>query len=307
MGARWLDGEVVARGVMQDVAARTDRLIARGTTPGLATVLVGDDAASAGYVRKKHEACAAVGMLSRNVRLDGASTQADLHAAIRELNADPAVHAFLVQHPLPRHLDFGRALLEMDPCKDADGLHPRSIGNLALGLEAPVPATPAGVRAMLLHYGIPTSGRHVVVIGRGPTIGRPLSLLLSQPGPGANAAVTVVHSGVSDLARHTRTADILVSGVGRPGIVGPDMVREGAVVISAGITWRGKRLLPDVDESVAERAAWITPRLGGLGVTTVAMLLHNAVGLAERQAADARVPAVPAREGAANPRRPGAR
>ena len=283
MGARWLEGDVVAHGVMQDVAARTDRLIARGTTPGLATVLVGDDAASAGYVRKKHEACAAVGMLSQNVQLHARSSQGELHAAIRALNADPTIHAFLVQHPLPDHLDFGRALLEMDPRKDADGLHPQSIGSLALGLEAPVPATPAGVRAMLLHYGISTAGRHVVVIGRGPTIGRPLSLLLSRPGPGANAAVTVLHSGVSDLASYTLTADIVISGVGRPGIVRPEMVREGAVVISAGITWRGRRLLPDVEESVAEKASWITPRLGGLGVTTVAMLLRNAVGLAERR------------------------
>jgi methylenetetrahydrofolate dehydrogenase (NADP+)/methenyltetrahydrofolate cyclohydrolase len=283
MSARLLEGHAVANGVMEDVAARTARLNEGGATPGLATVLVGDDAASAGYVRKKHEACAAVGMFSRNVELAGDISQDELHHAICTLNDDPSIHGFLVQHPLPSHLDFGRALREIDPRKDADGLHPQSIGCLALGLEAPVPATPAGVRAMLLHYGIPTSGRHVVVIGRGPTIGRPLSLLLSQPGPGANAVVTVLHSGVSDLAVYTREADILVAGVGQPGIVRPGMVREGAVVISAGITWEGKRLVPDVDEAVGEKAAWITPRLGGLGVTTVAMLLQNAVGLAERQ------------------------
>jgi methylenetetrahydrofolate dehydrogenase (NADP+) / methenyltetrahydrofolate cyclohydrolase len=285
MSARLLEGEPVARAVWEDVTARTSALIARGATPGLATLLVGDDAASAGYVRKKHQACAAVGMFSRNVELGGDVSQADLHEAIHALNEDPSIHGFLIQHPLPRHLDFGRALLEMDPAKDADGLHPQSIGSLAVGLEAPVPATPAGVRALLIHYEIPTSGRHVVVVGRGPTIGRPLSILLSQPGPGANAVVTVLHSGVSDLGRYTREADILVAGVGRPGIVTPGMVREGAVVISAGITWEGKRLVPDVDEAVGERAAWITPRLGGLGVTTVAMLLQNAIGLAERQTA----------------------
>lgn len=283
MSAKLLEGHPVARGVMEEVAARTAELVARGTTPGLATVLVGDDAASAGYVRKKHEACATVGMCSRNVELPGDVSQDELHEAIRALNEDPSIHGFLIQHPLPGHLDFGRALLEMDPRKDADGLHPRSIGNLALGLEAPIPATPAGVRAMLLYYEISTSGRHVVVIGRGPTIGRPLSLLLSQPGPGANAVVTVLHSGVSDLAAYTREADILVAGVGRPSIVTPEMVRPGSVVISAGITWEGKRLVPDVDEAVGDRAAWITPRLGGLGVTTVAMLLQNAVGLAEQQ------------------------
>ncbi len=287
MTAKLLEGEPVAREVMERVAARTEALVARGTTPGLATILVGDDEASAGYVRKKHEACATVGMFSRNVELDRDVTQDRLHEAIRALNRDPAIHGFLIQHPLPGHLDFGRALLEMDPSKDADGLHPQSIGSLALGLDAPVPATPAGVRAMLLHYGIPTSGRHVVVIGRGPTIGRPLSLLLGRPGAGANAAVTVLHSAVPDLATYTRRADILVAGVGRPGIVTPGMVRAGAVVISAGITWEGRRLVPDVDEAVGEKAAWITPRLGGLGVTTVAMLLWNAVGLAERRTADA--------------------
>jgi methylenetetrahydrofolate dehydrogenase (NADP+)/methenyltetrahydrofolate cyclohydrolase len=284
MSAKLLEGEPIARQVMNEVTARTSELEARGTTAGLATVLVGDDAASAGYVRKKHDACAAVGMLSRNVELAGDVSQSELHDTIRVLNEDPSIHGFLIQHPLPEHLDFGQALLEVDPRKDADGLHPQSMGKLAIGLEAPVPATPAGVRAMLLHYGIPTSGRHVVVIGRGPTIGRPLSLLLSRPGLGANAVVTVLHSGVPDLTAYTREADILVAGVGRPGIVTPEMVREDAVVISAGITWQGKRLLPDVDEAVGEKAAWITPRLGGLGVTTVAMLLRNTVGLAEQQA-----------------------
>lgn len=282
MTAKLLEGNAVARAVMDDVAARTAALIARGVRPGLATVLVGDDPASAGYVRKKHEACRAVGIHSLNVQLPASTTQAELHAAIRRLNDDPEIHGFLIQHPLPAPLDFGRALLAMAPHKDADGLHPTSLGSLSVGLEAPVAATPAGVRAMFVHYGIETAGRHVVVIGRGPTIGRPLSLLLSQRGPGANAAVTVVHSGVPDLAVHTRAADIVVAGVGQPGIVTSDMVREGAVVVSAGITWRGKRLIPDVDERVADKAAWITPRLGGVGVTTVAMLLQNTVGLAER-------------------------
>jgi methylenetetrahydrofolate dehydrogenase (NADP+)/methenyltetrahydrofolate cyclohydrolase len=282
MTAKLLEGTAVARGVMDAVASRTAALIARGTRPGLATVLVGDDPASAGYVKKKREACASLGMHSLNVHLRAEVSQDELHEAIARLNDDPSIHGFLIQHPLPAHLDFGRALLEMDPSKDADGLHPTSIGNLAVGLAAPVPATPAGVRALFVHYGIPTSGKHVVVIGRGPTIGRPLSLLLSQRGPGANAAVTVVHSAVPDLSVYTRRADIVVAGVGQPGIVQPEMVRQGAVVVSAGITWKGKRLLPDVDERVAEKASWITPRLGGLGVTTVAMLLRNAVGLAER-------------------------
>lgn len=285
MTAKLLEGSVVARAVMQDVATRTAALITRGIRPGLATVLVGDDSASAGYVKKKHEACAAQGIHSVDVQLGAETSQEELHAVIHRLNDDSSIHGFLIQYPLPAHLDFRRALLEMEPSKDADGLHPASIGCLAVGLDAAVPATPAGVRAMFLHYGIPTSGKHVVVIGRGPTVGRPLSLLLSQQGKGANAAVTVVHSAVPNLASFTRAADIVVAGVGIPGIVQPDMVRDGAVVVSAGITWKGRRLLPDVDEAVGEKVSWITPRLGGLGVTTVAMLLQNTVGLAERTGA----------------------
>jgi methylenetetrahydrofolate dehydrogenase (NADP+) / methenyltetrahydrofolate cyclohydrolase len=281
MAARLLEGKPVAEQVLADVAQRVAALRARGIVPGLATILVGDDPASAGYVRKKHEACARVGVRSENVRLPVGTSQAELHATIQRLNADPAVHGFLLQHPLPAPLDFGRALLELDPRKDADGLHPENIGRLATGLPGPVPATPAGVRALLLHYGVETRGRHVVVLGRGPTLGRPLSLLLSGKGRGADAAVTVVHSAVPELAQHTLRADILVAGVGQPAIVQPDMVREGAVVISAGISWQGTRLLPDVAESVGEKAAWITPRLGGVGVTTVAMLLQNTVQLAE--------------------------
>lgn len=283
MSAKLLEGKPVADSVLRDVANRTGSLRSRGVVPGLATILVGDDPASAGYVRKKHEACATAGFWSENVHLPASTTQDELHAAVDRLNADPRIHGFLIQHPVPSHLDFSRALLRMDPDKDADGLHPTNLGRLAIGAPGPVPATPAGVRAMLLHYEIPTSGRHVVVLGRGPTLGRPISMLLSAKGRGANAAVTVVHSGVVNLAEHTLRADILIAGVGQPGIVKPDMVREGAVVVSAGITWEGKRLIPDVDESVAQKAAWITPRLGGVGVTTVAMLLQNTVELAEAQ------------------------
>jgi methylenetetrahydrofolate dehydrogenase (NADP+) / methenyltetrahydrofolate cyclohydrolase len=283
MAAKLLEGQPVADSVLSRVSARTAVLRARGIVPGLATLLVGDDPASAGYVRKKHEACANAGFWSENIQLPASTTQDELHAAIDRLNADPRVHAFLIQHPLPPTLDFGRALLRMDPGKDADGLHPTNLGRLAIGDPGPIPATPAGVRAMLLHYRIPTAGRHVVVLGRGPTLGRPLSMLLSAKAEGANAAVTVVHSGVADLAEHTLRADIVVAGVGQPGIVQPNMIREGAIVVSAGITWQGKRLLPDVDEAVGQKASWITPRLGGVGVTTVAMLLQNTVELAEAQ------------------------
>jgi methylenetetrahydrofolate dehydrogenase (NADP+) / methenyltetrahydrofolate cyclohydrolase len=281
MSAKLLVGKPVAESVMRQVIARAAALRSRGVIPGLATILVGEDPASAGYVRKKHAACASAGFWSENIHLPASTTQDELHAAVDRLNADRRVHAFLIQHPLPASLDFGRALLRMDPGKDADGLHPTNLGRLAIGDPGPIPATPSGVRAMLLHYGIPTAGRHVVLLGRGPTLGRPLSMLLSAKAEGANAAVTVVHSGVPDLTEHTIRADILIAGVGQPSIVRPDMVREGAVVVSAGITWRGKVLLPDVDESVGAKASWITPRLGGVGVTTVAMLLQNTVELAE--------------------------
>jgi methylenetetrahydrofolate dehydrogenase (NADP+) / methenyltetrahydrofolate cyclohydrolase len=287
MSAKLLEGKPVADQVMNGVVARAARLRSAGVVPGLATILVGDDPASAGYVRKKHDACAAAGFHSQNIQLPASSTQDELHATIHRLNGDRTVHGFLLQHPLPPPLDFGRALLELDPRKDADGLHPTNLGRLAVGLPGPVPATPAGVRAMLLHYQIPTAGRHVVVLGRGPTLGRPLSLLLSGKGEGANAAVTVIHSAVPGLAEHTLRADILVSGVGQPGIVQPAMVRDGAVVISAGISWQGKRLLPDVDEAVGGKASWITPRLGGVGVTTVAMLLQNTIQLTELHLAGA--------------------
>jgi methylenetetrahydrofolate dehydrogenase (NADP+)/methenyltetrahydrofolate cyclohydrolase len=283
MSAKLLEGKAVADAVLLEVAERTRALGADGRRPGLATVLVGDDAASAGYVRKKHEACARLGFHSENLELPKTTSQRELHAVIHRLNADRNIHGVVIQHPLPKPLDFESALWELDPQKDADGLHSANIGRLASGSPGPVPATPAGVRAMLLHYQIPTTGRHVVVLGRGPTLGRPLSLLLSGKGRGADAAVTLVHSRVSDLASHTLRADILVSGVGRPSVVQPSMVRPGAVVISAGISWKGRRLLPDVDESVADKASFITPRLGGVGVTTVAMLLKNTVALAEAQ------------------------
>jgi methylenetetrahydrofolate dehydrogenase (NADP+)/methenyltetrahydrofolate cyclohydrolase len=170
----------------------------------------------------------------------------------------------------------------MDPAKDADGLHPVNLGRLVLQEDGPVPCTPAGIQAMLVHYGIETAGRHVVVVGRGPTLGRPLALLLTTKQPGANAAVTVVHTGVPDIGAYTRQADIVVAAVGAPSCVTPDMVRPGAVVVSGGISWEGRRLLPDVDESVGEVASWVTPRLGGVGPTTVAMLLRNTVAAAER-------------------------
>jgi methylenetetrahydrofolate dehydrogenase (NADP+)/methenyltetrahydrofolate cyclohydrolase len=282
--AQLLAGAPVAEAVQADVAKRVEALSRRGVAVGLGTILVGDDPASAGYVRKKHEACAEVGIASHHIEVPGDGAQDDLLAAVERFNADPAVDGYLIQYPAPAQFDFNAALLAMDPAKDADGLHPVSLGKLVLQEVGPVPATPAGIREMFVHYGIDIAGKHVVVVGRGPTLGRPLALLLTLKRPGGNAAVTVVHTAVPDMAAYTREADVVISAVGSPSIVTPDMVRPGAVVVSGGVSWEGRRLLPDVDEAVGEVAGWITPRLGGVGPTTVAMLLRNTVEIAERRA-----------------------
>ena len=285
MTANLMSGAPVAEAVLDDVAKRVARLAERGESVGLATVLVGDDPASAGYVGKKHEACERVGIVSVDVRIPADRTQADLLEALGHLNADPAIDGYIVQHPVPSGFDFNQAVATMDPAKDADGLHPTNLGLLALGEQgAPRPCTPIGIQAMLLHYGIPVAGRRMVIVGRGPTLGRPLSMLMSLKEPGANAAVTVVHTGVPDWRDITRQADIVVGAAGVPNMITPDVIRPGSVVIGGGLTWEGRRALSDVDESCAEVAEWVTPRLGGVGVTTVAMLLRNTVAAAERRA-----------------------
>jgi methylenetetrahydrofolate dehydrogenase (NADP+)/methenyltetrahydrofolate cyclohydrolase len=285
MTAQLLAGGPVAEAVLADVTERVAGLAATGVQVGLGTILVGDDPASAGYIAKKHEACLRAGIASPHAQLPATATQADVHAAVARFNADPAVHAMLIQHPVPPQIDYNAALLAMDPDKDGDGLHPVNLGKLVLGADGPVACTPAGIKAILAHYGVQVEGRHVVVLGRGTTLGRPLALLLSQKARGANAAVTVAHTGVADWTVYTRQADIVVAAVGVPNIVTPGAVRPGAVVVGGGISWEGRRLISDVDESVAEVASWVTPRLGGVGPTTVAMLLRNAVEAAERRAA----------------------
>jgi methylenetetrahydrofolate dehydrogenase (NADP+)/methenyltetrahydrofolate cyclohydrolase len=273
----------VAEAVLDDVTQRAAALRKAGVTVGLATVLVGDDPASAGYVRKKHETCEAVGLASFDIRIPATGTQADLLAEIARLNADPTVHGFIIQNPVPAGFDFNAAMAAVDPAKDADGLHPTNLGLLALGVTGtPRPCTPLGIVAMLQHYEVPVAGRHAVIVGRGPTLGRPLSMMLALKEPGANAAVTVVHTGVPDWPSLTREADIVVGAAGVPSMITPDVIRPGAVVVGGGLTWEGRKVRSDVDESCAEVAGWITPRLGGVGVTTVAMLLRNTVAAAER-------------------------
>ena len=284
MSARLLPGGPVADAVFAELGPRIEKLVASGRTPGLGTILVGDDSASAGYIRMKQEKALEVGLTAPHIHLPENATQADLLAAIRAFNDDPAVDAMLVQHPTPPQIDYEAALLEMDPDKDVDGLHPVNLGRLALGVPGPVPCTPAGIEALLAHYEIPVSGREVVILGRGFTLGRPLSMLLSQKRPTANAAVTVVHTGVPDWPRYTQRADIVVAAAGVPGILQPEHIRPGSVVVGGGVRYEGRRLLPDVDESCEEVAGWITPRVGGVGPTTIAMLFRNAVEAAERRA-----------------------
>jgi methylenetetrahydrofolate dehydrogenase (NADP+)/methenyltetrahydrofolate cyclohydrolase len=284
MPAILLDGEAVAARIRAEVADRVARLADEGIRAGLGTVLVGTDGPSERYVAMKHADCAEVGMVSIGEQLPETASQAELEAVIRRFNADPAVHAYLVQLPLPDGLDEERSLLAVDPAKDVDGLHPTNLGRLVMGAPGPLPCTPAGIVELLAAYDVPVEGRHVVIIGRGLTIGRPLSLLLAAKRPGCNAAVTVVHTGVDDLAAIVRTADVVIAAAGRAGLVSPDMVKPGAAVVGAGTSWAGKKLLSDVQEEVAEVAGWITPRLGGVGPMTRAMLLLNAARAAERAA-----------------------
>jgi methylenetetrahydrofolate dehydrogenase (NADP+)/methenyltetrahydrofolate cyclohydrolase len=282
--ATLLDGAALASKIRAELAAETAALSARGVTPGLGTILVGDDPASARYVALKHEDCAEVGIRSFGVTLPADASQADVHGAIAAFNEDPAVDAFLVQLPLPKGLDEEAALLAVDPDKDVDGLHPVNLGRLVMGVDGPVACTPAGIQTLLVAHDVPIEGRHVVIVGRGLTIGRPLALLLALKRPHANAAVTVVHTGVPDLGRFTREADIVVAAAGSPGLITPDIVKPGAAVVGGGVTMDGRRLLSDVDESVAEVAGWVTPRVGGVGPMTRAMLLRNAVAAARRRA-----------------------
>jgi methylenetetrahydrofolate dehydrogenase (NADP+)/methenyltetrahydrofolate cyclohydrolase len=286
MGAILLDGEAVAARIRAEVADRAARLRTEGITVGLGTVLVGDDVPSARYVAMKHEDCAALGLYSVGEHLPATATQQEVLDVIARYNADPAVSAFLVQIPLPEGLDEEAALLAVDPDKDVDGLHPVNLGRLVLGAPAQLPCTPAGIVELLHAYDVPIEGRHVVIVGRGVTIGRPLTMLLSLKRPGLNAAVTAVHTGVepADMVALVREADILVAAAGSPHLITPDMVKPGAAVVSAGTTWEGRKVIPDVREDVAEVAGWITPRLGGVGPMTRAMLYRNALRAAERSA-----------------------
>ena len=277
MTAILLDGQALADKVKDEIANEVKEL---AFTPGLGTILVGDDPASHSYVGAKIRDCEEVGITSIHEHLPADITQETLIAVIERFNSDPQVHAYIVQLPLPPQLNEEAALLAIDPNKDADGLHPVNLGRLVMGVEGPTPCTPRGIQMMLETYNVPVEGQHVCVIGRGLTIGRPMALLMALKRATANAAVTVVHTGVADLGHYTRQADIVIAAAGVPNLVTPDMIKPGAAVIGGGLTRDGKRILSDVDESVGDIAGWITPRLGGVGPMTRAMLLRNTVDAA---------------------------
>lgn len=284
MTAAMLPGRPVAEAVLADLAPRIAALTAAGRAPGLGTILVGDDSASAGYIRMKQDKATELGFTSPHIHLPQAATQADVMAAIGDMNDADDVDAVLIQHPTPPQIDFDAALLELNPDKDVDGLHPVNMGRLALGMPGPVPCTPAGIEALLAHYQISISGREVCIVGRGTTLGRPLALLLSQKRPTADAAVTVVHTGVPNWSDYTRRAEVVIAAAGVPGILQPEHLTPGVTVIGGGVRYQGKRLLPDVDEACEQVAGAITPRVGGVGPTTIAMLFRNAVEAAEQRA-----------------------
>jgi methylenetetrahydrofolate dehydrogenase (NADP+)/methenyltetrahydrofolate cyclohydrolase len=281
MTARILDGKATLATILRELSARVEKLKERGVTPGLGTVLVGDDPASRSYVRGKHRDCAKVGIASIERELPATATQAEVDAVIDELNANPACTGYLVQLPLPAGLDEYAALERVDPVKDVDGLHPVNLGRLVLGEAAPLPCTPRGIVELLRRHRLPIAGADVVVIGRGITVGRPLGLLLTRRAE--NATVTLCHTGTRDLATHTRRADIVVAAAGVPDLITAGMVKPGATVLDVGVSRVDGRLYGDVAVEVTQVAGYVSPNPGGIGPMTRAMLLTNVVEAAERQ------------------------
>ncbi len=280
MSAQILDGKALAAQIKQDLAVRTAALKAKGITPGLGTVLVGDDPGSHSYVGGKHRDCQEVGINSIRVDLPADATQADILAAIKEINNAKECTGYIVQLPLPRGINTQLILEAIDPAKDADGLHPMNLGRLVAGYDAPLPCTPRGIVELLNHYNVPLNGAEVVVIGRGLTVGRPLGLLLTRKQE--NATVTLTHTGTKDLAAHTRRADIVVAAIGQAHFLKAEMIKPGAAVLDVGISRTDAGLLGDIDPGVRDVAAWIAPMPGGVGPMTRAMLVTNVVDACER-------------------------
>ncbi len=292
MAAELIDGKAISAQIREEVRLDVESLAARGVVPGLATVLVGENPASTTYVRSKQRACEKAGIHSRDIRLPEETSESELLSTVTELNGDTDIDGILVQLPLPSQIDPQRVIMTIDPSKDVDGFHPVNLGKLLSGEDAFYPCTPHGILVMLERSGIAVEGRHVVVVGRSNIVGKPLAALLMQKRSGANATVTVCHSRTTDLASHTRRADILVAAAGQVGFITGDMVREGAAVVDVGINRvddpeakRGYRLVGDVDfDGASQRASRITPVPGGVGPMTIAMLLTNTVRSARRRA-----------------------
>ncbi len=282
MTATILDGKATAAAIREDLTVRVARLAEAGRTPGLGTILVGDDPGSRSYVNGKHRDCAQVGILSIRRDLPADASQQQVEQAVADLNADPACTGYIVQLPLPAGLSAQRVLELIDPAKDADGLHPMNLGRLVLGEPGPLPCTPRGIVELLRRFDVPIAGAEVTVVGRGITVGRSLGLLLTRRSE--NATVTLCHTGTRDLAAHTRAADIVVVAAGRPGLLTADMVAPGAAVLDVGISRTEAGLVGDVDPAVAEVAGYLAPMPGGVGPMTRAMLLANVVEAAEAAA-----------------------
>ena len=279
MTAQILDGRAVADAIKGELAVRVRALAARGVRPGLGTVLVGDDPGSRSYVAMKHRDCAEVGIESIRVDLPADATAEQVAEAVTGLNEDPACTGYIVQLPLPRHLDENAMLALIDPAKDADGLHPINLGRLVLNEPGPLPCTPRGIVELLRRHGVPLAGAEVCVIGRGVTVGRPLGLILTRRSE--NCTVTLCHTGTRDLAAHTRAADIVVAAAGVPHMLTADMIAEGAVVLDVGVSRVDGRVTGAVAPDVAAKASWVAPNPGGVGPMTRAMLLSNVVDRAE--------------------------
>lgn len=282
MTAQVLDGKAVHAAIKDELTARVAALAERGVVPGLATVLVGDDPASERYVAMKHRDCEQVGIASLRVHLPAQASQAQLDEALRHLNEDPAVTGYIVQLPLPKHLDQFAALAAIDPDKDADGLHPTTLGKLVLNEPAALPCTPRGIVELVRRHGIDWNGAEVTVIGRGTTVGRPLGLILTRRSE--NATVTLCHTGTRDFAAHTRTADIVVAAAGVPHMITAAVIKPGAVLIDVGVSRVDGKTVGDLAPDVWDTAGWVTPNPGGVGPMTRAMLLSNVVDRAEHLA-----------------------
>jgi len=279
MSAQKLDGKAAAAAIKAELSQRIAALAERGIRPGLGTVLVGDDPGSQSYVGMKHRDCAEVGITSIRVDLPADASAAQVAEAITALNDDPACTGYIVQLPLPRHLDENAMLTLIDPAKDADGLHPINLGKLVLNEPAPLPCTPRGIVELLRRHQIELAGAEVCVVGRGITVGRPLGLILTRRSE--NSTVTLCHTGTRDLAAHTRRADIVVAAAGVPGLITADLIAEGAVVLDVGVSRVDGKLAGDVAADVWEKASWVAPNPGGVGPMTRAMLLSNVVDRAE--------------------------